>query len=415
MKKLTKKVVDKQQPQGVRQYVWDTGKGSVQGFGLVVYPDGRKVFVLRYRGPLGRRRINVSPYPGLPVEEARKKAAQFRALVDQGKDPLAEKEARRAMPTADQWFDEYLRLLEDRRKSMANDRVYFDWAKERWHGRPLDSITQRDIEAAMQAHAERRSVPARHRKGKAPGHVAKAKRKAAPETRRVGGKVGTNRWFAAVRASFEAAVRAGVLRVNPARFVKKFPENPPRQRVLSDEEMGRLKDAVEKLPLIERGIFRLLIESGCRRGEALHMKWEDVDFGSGIWTMRSTKAGKVQSFPLAKVTLEWLVELPRVSLWVFPSPRASGRPYSDVRTLWSTLKATANLPGVNIHDLRRTYGLNVTREAGILAASRLLRHSSIGITARVYAPLAAEELREVANTVVETKGIVLRMRSRRKG
>lgn len=409
-KKITKRVVDKEKPGAKRRYVWDT---DLRGFGLVIYPNGRRMFVLRYDGPFGRRRVNVSPYPGITVKDAREKAEDLRADATKGKDPLGEKQARRAMPSANAWFDEYLGLVAGRRRSMANDRSYFAWAKERWHGRPLDSITQRDIEAAMQLHAQKRKAPAKHRKGQAAGHVAKDKRKPAPETRIVGGRIGTNRWFAAIRASFEAAVRAGVIRENPARYVRKFPENPPRQRVLSDDEMAKLREAVEALPPLERGVFRLLIETGCRRSEALRMRWEDLDLDAGVWTLRTTKAGKVQSIPLAAVTLRWLSDLPRISEWVFPSPRRSDRPWSEIRFVWEELKAKAELPDVNVHDLRRTYGLNVAREAGILAASKLLRHSGIGITARVYAPLGVEELRAVANSVAETKGTVLKMR--RKG
>ena len=408
-KKLTKRVVDKERPEARRKYVWDT---ELRGFGLVIYPNGRRMFVLRYDGPFGRRRVNVSPYPGITVKDARELAEDLRADATKGKDPLGAKQARRAMPTAEKWFKEYLGLIAGRRKSMANDRTYFGWASERWHGRPLDSITQRDIEAAMQFRAQRRKVQAKHRKGKAAGHVAKDKRKTAPDTRTVGGKIGTNRWFAAIRASFEAAVRAGVIRENPARYVRKFPENPPRQRTLTDEEMGRLREAVETLPAIERGIFRLLIETGCRRSEALRMRWEDLDLDAGVWTLRTTKAGKVQSLPLPAVTLRWLGELSRISEWVFPSPRHSDRPWSEVRFLWDELREKAKLPDVNIHDLRRTYGLNVAREAGILAASKLLRHSGIGITAKVYAPLGVEELRGVANSVAETRGTVLKMRVR---
>lgn len=55
----------------------------------------------------------------------------------------------------------------------------------------------------------------------------------------------------------------------------------------------------------------------------------------------------------------------------------------------------------------------IAREAGILAASKLLRHSGIGITAKAYAPLGVEELRAVANTVAEGKGTVLRMQRKR--
>jgi integrase len=57
------------------------------------------------------------------------------------------------------------------------------------------------------------------------------------------------------------------------------------------------------------------------------------------------------------------------------------------------------LEGVHVHDLRRTYGLRVARHAGILAASKLLRHSDARVTSRVYAPLGLDELRRVADAV----------------
>jgi integrase len=52
------------------------------------------------------------------------------------------------------------------------------------------------------------------------------------------------------------------------------------------------------------------------------------------------------------------------------------------------------LPDIHIHDLRRTFGLHVARRAGIYVASRLLRHSSVDITARHYAPLGLDDLRK---------------------
>jgi integrase len=391
---------------------------ETRGFVLEVTAAGRKTFAIRY-GRRGRRRfLTLGDFGQLTVEDAREKAGVLLGRVKDGHDPAAELEAARTTPTVDRWFAEYVAAVEQRKKRPGDDRRNLAWTGERWKGRDLDSITPREVEAALHYRAEKRTVPARHRKGKAPGHVAKGKRKPSPATMECGGRIAANRWLASVKAAFEAACRAGILRENPARRVRKFPENAPRQRVLDEKELARLTVAIRSVsdPFV-RGIFRLLVETGCRRSEALNMRWDDVDLESGLWTLRSTKAGRVQHFPLAAVTTAWLRGLPRMagSPWVFPSPRDPEKPWCEIRSAWLELKTTAKLQGVNIHDLRRSFGLEVARKAGILAASKLLRHSSIDITSRVYAPLAAEELRSVAAGVLaDREGKVLPMKPRRR-
>ena len=67
--KITKRTVDKTKPGPKRVYVWDT---DLEGFGLVVYPNGKKAFVVRYRTRSGqRRRKTVGRYGALDVKKAR--------------------------------------------------------------------------------------------------------------------------------------------------------------------------------------------------------------------------------------------------------------------------------------------------------------------------------------------------------
>ena len=201
----------------------------------------------------------------------------------------------------------------------------------------------------------------------------------------------------------ESAVHSGILRDNPCRFVKKFPENPPRQRVLDGNEQERLDKAIDELANpFERALFRLLRETGCRKSEALTARWDDLDLQGGVWTVPSPKAGRPQSMPLPQRTVLMLRGLERKAEWVFPG-RTAGTHRTEVKDVWEKLKAAAKLDSVTIHDLRRTYGLAAARRAGILAASKLLRHSDTRITAKVYAPLGVEELREVAEDVVSGK------------
>lgn len=70
------------------------------------------------------------------------------------------------------------------------------------------------------------------------------------------------------------------------------------------------------------------------------------------------------------------------------------RPRPDLKGPWDRLRAAAQLEDVRIHDIRRSFGLEIARKAGLHVASKLLRHSSVKVTEQVYAPLGIDELRD---------------------
>jgi integrase len=76
------------------------------------------------------------------------------------------------------------------------------------------------------------------------------------------------------------------------------------------------------------------------------------------------------------------------------------------------LRKAAEIPDVNIHDIRRTYGLHATRKVGLHVASKLLRHSDVRVTERVYAPLGIEDLRKAAEDVATNRSNVIPLRRR---
>jgi len=396
VKRLTKKVVDglKKPPAGKRTKVYDALE---TGFGVVRYPSGKISFFLEYGGRGKQRRITLGPYPALTVEKAREKAIALRGTIVQGKDPLAERRYQQNMPTFAEWVEEYLAGVLQKKKRpevfvwhlkgtkgghKKNAKPVAAEAMKRWARRPLDSITMTEIEAWLKFIADTR------------------------------GRIAANRHYTVLRTCLEHAVEAGLLRHNPARYVKKYPENPARNRVLSDEELGKVLRAVKALSdPFDRGFFLLLIETGCRKSEALTAKWEDFDLNGGTWTIPSPKAGRPQTLPLVDSTVALLRKIPRKGEWLFPG-RKRGTHRTHVRGPWAQICEAAGLKDVTIHDIRRTYGLAVAKKSGILAASRLLRHHNIQITAKVYAPLGVEDLRQVAEDVLAERGKVLKMRRR---
>ena len=100
MPKLTKKVVEGINPQDRDVVVWDA---EIPGFGVRVWPSGRRVYILKYRNRQGRQRKPVIGCHGnLTADEARSIARQWLAEVERGNDPASDKmEARRGATVRD--------------------------------------------------------------------------------------------------------------------------------------------------------------------------------------------------------------------------------------------------------------------------------------------------------------------------
>jgi len=365
---------------GKKTRITDT---DVRGFVATKTSTGAVSFHVEYgpRGKQKRRKIGDLPETrakwGEAIDENRAKAKVWLGKVAEGTDPDADRKRRQQMPAWSEWVDDYLEGVKARKKRPEEDVRYLKGtdkggdsvAWKRWADRPLDTITAREIDQVMR------------------------------QIKNDSGKITANRWWASVRACLENAYREGVITANPAALVRRFPENEPRTRTLDDAELKRLREAVAALENAEeRALLTVLIETGCRRSEALRMSWENVSFESGVWVIASPKAGRPQAVPLPLSTINALRSLERYSDWVFPG-RNPEKPRRDIRKLWSRIKIAAKLENLNVHDIRRTYGLRVAKHSGILAAQKLLRHSSATVTSRVYTPLGVDYLRGIAEAV----------------
>ena len=183
------------------------------------------------------------------------------------------------------------------------------------------------------------------------------------------------------------------LDANPAMKIKTFAEPPGRTTVLSEDELGRVLKAIDEIEDEHiRTAFHMLIQTGARKSEVLAAKWDDIDLEDRIWRIPSPKAGKPQVIPLPAEIAAMLTHLSREGDYIIPG-RNPGEPRKDLRRPWLKIQTDAEIPHVTMHDIRRTFGLRITRKAGLHIASKLLRHSDIRVTERHYAPLELEELR----------------------
>ncbi len=379
---LTKRFIDGVEiPEEGQVKVYDE---KLTGFGLTVFSSGKKSFFVEYGAKGQRRRMTLGQYGRLTPDAAREMAQARLGEVVKGADPLAEREARQAMLTFSAWVEEYLRGVRLRKKQPREDERFLSPRPEpkkhgrkrgegeekhtaalivdRWANRPLDRITRRDIESAMVEMASR-------------------------------GNTSANRWLAAVRACLSHAVLSGVIATNPAKGIKHFPEAPPRDRVLSDAEFAKVVDLFDEIEdPFERAAFVVLLDTGARKSEVLRTRWDDFDLDARLWRIPSPKSGRPQMVPLQEHTVEFLRGVERLGPWLVPG-RDPARHRVDLRDTWDHIREAANIHDVTIHDLRRTFGLHVARKAGLHIASKLLRHSDIRVTERVYVPLGLDEMR----------------------
>jgi integrase len=339
---------------------------ELKGYCLRVFASGRKQFMLLYRMDGRRKAIKLGDYGALTPEQARTIAKEKLNKVANDIDPQEEAKIKREMPTFKQWADEYLAEAEKRMKRPDQPKRYLEMAKERFGKKKLDAVTRADIQNQMK-------------------QLQKA------------GKTNAvaNQYHARLRSCFAEAVSEGLIDKNPCAGIKRYPEPLPRSRTLTDKEMKATLEAIDELDnQFAQTALHMMIETGCRKSEALSAKWTDINFDDAIWRLPDTKSGKPQVIPLSVSIMAKLRLLPRTDApFLFPGTGRTGH-LADVKKPWEAIRKAAGIPDVRLHDVRRTFGLHIARKAGLHVASKLLRHSSIKVTESHYAPLGIDELRD---------------------
>ncbi len=212
---------------------------------------------------------------------------------------------------------------------------------------------------------------------------------------------GANRTLDILRQILNHAVACGHLRRNPARGVVRNPE-VRRTRFLSRTEVRRLHRAIDR----HRGrgsggqqadILRLLLLTGCRKGELVHLRCRDVD--DDMLHLPDSKTG-ARTVLLNAPARNILRRQPRNgSPWVFPCLRDPSQPRSSELSLWRKVRRDARIEDVRLHDLRHTFASHaVLRGTPLPVVSRLLGHSGTRMTLR-YTHVGDRDLEAAAERI----------------
>jgi integrase len=253
---------------------------------------------------------------------------------------------------ADLYFGRCISVL----KSTKSERVRVAYWKRTFGNRPLGQITAAELQDWQ----------------------AKKRATCKPAT--------VNRLMCRLRHMFNRAVEWELLDESPMRRIRFLRENNARLRHLTIDECNRLLDACRADNM--RGIITVALHTGMRLGEILDLKHGNLDFVTGVLTVRDSKNGDSRYIPLDSSVTALLKRTQRVPNCDYVFPNAAGKRWNYSQEPFRNVRKRAGLVDLHFHDLRHTFASQWMMNGGDLYALRgILGHKSIAMTQR-YAHLS---------------------------
>ncbi len=374
------------------------------GFGVRLAPSGSISWFVEYRPGAGGRRVAKKRHTfgsrEFTPEQARQAAKELLASIALGQDPAAARKTERESETFREFAQRYLRD-EAKAKLKPGTVVNYEIAVRK-HANPLiGSMKLRNISTAdiSKIHAK---VGLTH-----------------PMT--------ANRVMECISSIYRYAAICNVVPFghNPTNGIRAFREQR-RERFLSSDELARLGAAIReaetvgipydvdmskpnskhapkpenrfvKIDVYAAAALRLLILTGARLREILHLKWEYVDLQRGLLLLPDSKTGR-KSIILNGPAMAIISDLPRQGDYVIASSD-DNCPKADLKKPWATVSKRAGLVGVRIHDLRHTHAsIGAGEGLSLPIIGKLLGHTQSSTTQR-YAHLSIDPLKQASERI----------------
>ncbi len=409
--KINKKFIDNLKIGSKTVFIYDD---ALKGFGLKVNPSGKVNFIVEYRvgagGRLARkRRMTIGASTTMAPEQARQQAKDILAIARTGNDPCENRTKERSIPDFKTFAYRYLEeeaAVRLKPHSFTNYEINI-----RKHASPaigsvkLNLVTKADIQ---KLHS---SIGQKH-------------------------KIQANRVLQTISAIYRYAQTLGLVDdgYNPVSGIQPFRETA-RERYLSEDEFVRLGEALalaesEGIPWAnvskpnqskhtvksenQRTVFsssaidaiRMLIFTGCRLREILHLTWSEVDLERGLLFLKDSKTG-ARAIILNQLAQNILQRQARCSEFVFSSQLklldeigdVVDKPIADLKKPWQAVRRHAGLEDVRLHDLRHSFAsVGASAGMGLPIVGALLGHKHASTTQR-YAHLDANPLRQASDEI----------------
>jgi integrase len=374
-KVLTDAAVRRYKAGAARRVIRDAKATSLY---LLVQPSGHKSWMMRFRRPGGKPGKLVlgpvyaegeppgEPTVGMPLTlaGARQLAAAVHRERALGRDPVADHKARRHRQRAAmeeraagtfgacvrRFADEHARVRTRKWRYTARQ-LGLDYPldggaptetsgglAQRWADRAVRSIDGHDVYAVVD---EARRVGT-------PGIPARARGASEARARDL---------HSAISSMFGWLHRHRVVDGNPAAGVFRPPSPPPRDRVLTEDEIRRFWRACDDVAVPFGAVFRLLLFTGQRLSEVAGMRRDELRRDDGTWHIpgQRTKNHRAHVVPLAPAALDIVASAPTIEGCPLVFSTTGRTPVSG----WSKVKRRldarmGDAPPWRLHDLRRT-------------------------------------------------------------
>lgn len=386
MAKITKRSVDAAAPTDKEFFLWDD---ELKGFGLRVYPSGRKMYLAQFRSGGRLRRVNIGLHGAVTPDLARTEAMKHLSQVRLGADPAGERDRRKASPTMKEFGK---RFLEEHVASHCKPSTQAEYKRSvelfinpKLGSHRIIDITRADI---VEMHQSMKATPYQ-----------------------------ANRTLGVLSIMFTAAHTWGVRTdgVNPCWKVKRYKEIK-RERYLTPDELARLGKVLRESNAEREAAYciQLLLLTGCRLSEIQKLKWEYVDLDAGLLRLPDSKSGaKLVAIGQAVVEVFKAITKVKDNPYVITGT-IEGQHLTDMQKPWRRLRKRAGLDDLRIHDLRHSFASDALQLGEDLTMiGRLLGHTQVQTTAR-YAHLKTDPIRAAANKVSDAIALALSLPAREK-
>ena len=373
-KRLTDAGIARLRAQAREYTLWDTG---VAGLGVRVRPSGSRTFIYHRKTEGGVRKMSFGPAALRKVEEVRR-ACMEAATGANGADDAGRRKAPLFRDfVAGQWkADCFERCKPSTQKGSRS--ALNRWLLPAFGARRLNRITRSMALGWFEACSRT-----------APGAA--------------------NHALALLRQILNHAVACDHISANPVRGIRR---NPGRKmtRFLSREEIARLHRVLDRCAegsaseAQQADIIRLLLLTGCRKGEIVYLRREEVR--DDRLELADTKTGPrtvLLNAPARQIVARRMQE--GNGPWVFPSVRDPARPSSREPWLWYRIRREAGIEDVRLHDLRHSCAAYLPKLLNSLAlfSRRKIRKQIVTGVDRI--PGAACSASRATTTILQNRAI----------
>lgn len=374
----------------------------------------RWAFIYTRRSDSRVRRVTLGRYPDLTLAEARTRAIKLRSEVEEGADPANVVRIEKAAPTFGELAEEWIERHGRPNKSAHALRDNLSMLER--HINPVigaikaEDVTKRDIiklldrvAAGADARFKRQNKVGSSRPAQAEDvRILDPKRKLS---------LRPNRVYELVRAIYRWGVGRDIVSADPTIGMKApVQKEPPRERVLSDDELRKFCARLPAAPIspsLQIAILLALVTAQ-RIGEVVGMARGELELDGDepVWTLPAsrTKNREGHRVPLSALAVDLIkqaADLASDSEFLFPSPK-DDQPIGSMAATRAMVRARPilGLDDFRIHDLRRTAATGMA-QLGVSphTISLVLNHVSARkgtITSAVYVKYSYDAEKRVA-------------------